>query len=86
MAKKTAVHPSERVAASRIYVVNDSRHDPLRNRLVRAANRAQALRHVAQDSFNVEVATQNTLVFLVGQGVPVEDCRPDGPDAEHEGS
>ncbi len=83
MSKKTAIHLAERAPTTRIYVVNDSRRDPLRNRLVRATNRAQALRHVAQDSFTVDIATQNTLVFLVGQGVPVEECRPDGPDAEH---
>lgn len=43
-------------------------------RLVRASNRAQALRHVAED-FTVEVPTQDDLVKHVGDGVKVEDAR-----------
>lgn len=65
----------------RIYVVNDTRANPTRNRLVRASNRAQALRHVAQDAFAVDVASQNTLVHLLSHGVPVEDAGAD-PAAE----
>lgn len=60
--------------STRIYVVNDTRANPSRQRLVRATSRAQALRHVAQDSFAVEVAGQNALVFLLGNGVQVEDA------------
>lgn len=43
-------------------------------RLVRANNRAQALRHVADD-FEVEVPDQDTLVKHVSAGVKVEDAK-----------
>ena len=43
-------------------------------RLVRASNKAQALRHVAED-FTVEVPTQDDLVKHVSAGVKVEDAR-----------
>lgn len=42
-------------------------------RLVRAPNIAQALRHVAADSFVTTVASQDDLVALVAKGVKVED-------------
>ena len=58
----------------RIYVVHDTRANPAQQRLVRAANKAQAIRHVAQDVFAADVAGQNALVFLLGQGVKVEDA------------
>lgn len=41
-------------------------------RLVRAANAAQALRHVVRDTLTVELATQDDLVRLLGRGVKVE--------------
>lgn len=43
-------------------------------RLVRASNKSQALRHVADD-FEVEAATQEALVKHVSDGVKVEDAR-----------
>lgn len=43
-------------------------------RLVRAANPAQALRHVAKTSFDVRVSTQDDLVGAVADGVKVEDA------------
>lgn len=60
---------------SRIYIVHDTRANPSAQRLVRAANRAQALRHVAQDAFSVDIAGQNALVHLLSNGVQVEDAR-----------
>jgi len=44
-------------------------------RLVRAKNRAQALSHVAQSTFNIRVAGQEDLVSLLGQGTKVESVR-----------
>lgn len=61
--------------SSRIYIVAD-RAQPLSARLVRATNRAQALRHVAEDELVVEVASQDRLVELVSTGSVVEDARP----------
>jgi len=56
--------------ATRIYVVGDKQGAT--QRLVRAGNQAQALRHVAKDRFEVKVADQNTLVFLMENGAKVE--------------
>lgn len=58
-----------------IYTVANKKAAPGTNpRLVRATNRAQALRHVAED-FEVEVPTQDALVKFVSAGVAVEDAR-----------
>jgi hypothetical protein len=46
-------------------------------RLVRAANRSQALSHVAKTAFNIGVATQDELVTLLGKGTKVETARPE---------
>jgi hypothetical protein len=43
-------------------------------RLVRAGNRSQALRHVAKDSFDVSVATQDQLCDLIVAGTKVEEA------------
>lgn len=59
---------------TRIYVVTDTGAQPLRSRLVRASTRAKALRHVAENRFAVDVASQQTLVDLLGEGVAVEDA------------
>lgn len=67
-----------------IYEVHDARANPAQTRLVRAANRSQALRHVAQDSFAVSIATQNSLVFLIERGVKVEDASVDPAPAANE--
>lgn len=54
----------------RIYIVkdNDAR------RLIRAANVAQARNHVARDTLQVAVASQDELVSLVSGGARVEDA------------
>jgi len=67
--------------STRIYVVHDTRANPTGNRLVRATSKNQALRHVAQDAFAVDIAKQNSLVFLLEQGVKVEDA---GAESEPE--
>lgn len=63
-----------------IYTVAD-RTDPEACRLVRAANRAQALRHVAEDELRVEIPSQDRLVELITGGNVVEDARPVVADA-----
>lgn len=57
--------------SERIYAV----YHGTEGRLVRASNRAQALSHVAQSTFNVRVAAQDELVTLLGKGVKVESVR-----------
>ncbi|PJK07965.1 hypothetical protein CO610_07315 [Lysobacteraceae bacterium NML95-0200] len=56
----------------RIYVVTNSASSPTSQRLIRASNTAQALRHVANDTFDVVVASQDALVTLLGAGIQVE--------------
>lgn len=58
---------------NRIYAVTDGQ----KARLVRAANRAQALAHVARTSFACDVASQDELVDLVASGVEVETAGAD---------
>ena len=53
---------------TRIYRTNT----PTGSRLVRAANRAQAIAHVARDIIKADVATQDDLIALVAEGVKVE--------------
>lgn len=65
------------MSATRIYVISDTRAAPNRHRLVRAVSRAQAIRHVARDWIAADVAGQNTLVSLIGDGVKVEDAAAD---------
>lgn len=57
--------------SDRIYAVYHGNQ----GKLVRANNRAQALSHVAQSTFNIRVASQDELVTLLGQGVKVESVR-----------
>lgn len=58
-----------------IYTVANKKAEAGQNpRLVRANNRAQALRHVADD-FEVEVPSQDALVKFVSAGVKVEEAR-----------
>lgn len=64
--------------AQRIYIVEsrdarDAAGNPVRPRLVRAPNAAQALRHVAADSFVVNVASQDDVYLNAMAGVKVED-------------
>lgn len=55
---------------TRIYVVTCKGTE--NHRLVRATSQAQALRHVALDEYSVDVATQETLVDILGDGCEVE--------------
>ncbi len=64
-----------------IYTVANKKAEPGQSpRLVRANNRAQALRHVAED-YEVEVPSQDLLVKCVAAGVKVEDARDAEPTA-----
>lgn len=59
---------------TRVYVVADlggKRH------LVRAATPAAAIKHVADSMLSVNVASQDELIDLVQQGVPVESAGSD---------
>jgi len=60
--------------STRIYVVTDTGAQTFHGRLVRASTRAQALRHVVEPRFAVDVASQQTLVDLLGEGITVEDA------------
>jgi hypothetical protein len=67
---------------SRIYVIHDQRGSgPGDQRLVRAGTRAQALRHVAQDVFAVNIASQDALVRLLSSGASVEDAGAESEEA-----
>ncbi len=55
---------------TRIYAVK--RQSSGTTRLVRATSQAQALRHVALDEYDVDVASQDQLVNALGVGIAVE--------------
>lgn len=59
---------------TRIYIVQDAEV----RRLVRAGTRAQALRHVAEKTFHVAVASQEEIVWQLTAGNKVEDATTDG--------
>ncbi|AKJ28759.1 hypothetical protein [Caldimonas brevitalea] len=67
---------------NRIYLVSN---DAGMARLVRATHPSHALRHVAQDSFTVTVASQDECIELTLKGIPVETIKAeqmDLPDAD----
>jgi len=55
---------------TRIYLVTNTETN--KHRLIRAATRAQAIRHAASTMFDIEVAGQDDLVSLLSHGIPVE--------------
>jgi len=57
---------------TRIYAVTPKVSEAPQVRLVEASNQAQAMRHVAKDTMNVTVASQQDLVKALGSGVKVE--------------
>jgi hypothetical protein len=57
--------------AERIYIV----HGPQGTRLVKASLRQQALSHVANSTFNINVASQDELVKAIVDGIKVEQYR-----------
>lgn len=60
------------MATQRIYIVETPNGDI---RLVRASLRQQALSHVANSTFTVQVASQDDLVGAVTQGIQVENYK-----------
>ena len=64
--------------STRIYAVQG----PDTFRLVEAGSKQAALRHVAKDLFNVEVANQKTLVGAMTDGVKVEVAGEEPAQAE----
>lgn len=58
------------MSTTRIYLVTDVETN--KQRLIRAGNQAQAIRHAAQTRFDIEVAGQDDLVSLLSHGTPVE--------------
>lgn len=58
---------------TRIYLVKTMHESKvIAQRLVRAPNQAQAIRHVATESITAEVATQDECIALAAAGVKVE--------------
>ena len=49
---------------SRVYLVTG----PKVSRMVRAASKAQAVRHVVADEYDARVATQDELIYFFGHG------------------
>lgn len=72
------------MSSERIYLVSVNAANPMvgDNKLVRAANQAQAIRHVARGIIKAKVASQNDLVTLVGHGVAVETASAEPETAE----
>jgi hypothetical protein len=60
------------LATQRIYIVGTPTGE---TRLVRASIKQQALSHVANSTFTVQVASQDDLVQAVSKGVPVENYK-----------
>jgi len=60
------------MTAQRIYIVGTPTGEI---RLVRASLRQQAMTHVANSVFTVQVASQDDLVSAVTKGVPVENYK-----------
>ena len=59
----------------RIYVVTDN--ETQKQRLIRAANRAEAVRFASRTRFSVEAASQDDLVNLLPNGVKIEVSKVD---------
>jgi hypothetical protein len=63
--------------STRIYVVGPKLKadgDKEQRRLVRAANNVQALRHVAEDTLAVAVASQDDVFTLAAAGKKIEEA------------
>lgn len=60
---------------TRIYLVTDTESG--KQRLIRATNKPQAVRHASRNKFSCEVAGRDDLVSLVATGCPVEEAGAD---------
>lgn len=65
-----------------IYLI--TQHDNDRQRLVRAANKSAAIRHVAADMLGAQLAAQDTLAELLQNGLRVEDAGQPSTDEQDE--
>jgi len=74
------------MSTTRIYVVRPKKPGAETPRLVNAASRNAALRHVAASSLTVDVAGQNELVDLIGKGVKVEVPGLEATDDDKDGA
>lgn len=61
--------------AIRIYVVTNNATQE--QRLIRASNRADAVRYASRTSFSVDAASQEDLVKLLPKGVQIETSKVD---------
>ena len=68
-------------AKTRIYIVRNL-VDASGARLVRAANKAAALRHAARTSLTVALATQDDIVNALSRQIPIEDVGADEVEQE----
>lgn len=68
-------------AATRIYNLDIPVDIVAQARLVRAATRAQALRHLAELLINVSVASQEDIIAAMTNGVKVETAGEEAGDA-----
>lgn len=69
------------MAKDRIYFVGAGNTE----RLVRATRGTAALRHVAEDTYTVRLATQNDLEALLAKGVKVETAEAPPPEPAAQG-
>lgn len=60
--------------STRIYIVTNGASGP---RLVKAANQAQAIRHVTKPLYKASVASQDELVAALVKGAKVEEAKDD---------
>lgn len=64
------------IVVTRIYIIAGKDADPAAGRLVEASSRAQAIRHVAEDTLTCRVAGTLDVARLMGMGAKVEVARP----------
>lgn len=65
-----------------VYLVSTGADDAKVERLVDAANKAQARNHVARETVTVGLAKQAELFRLAKAGKDIEQATPDAPEAE----
>lgn len=69
-------------AKPRIYIVRNTNTVANTTRLVRAQNKAAALRHAARTSLTVALATQDDIVNALSRQIPIEDVGADEAEQE----
>ena len=76
---KTRIYTVEPVIVLRVGGTPDVNAGP---RLVRAQNKAAALRHAARTSLTVALATQDDIVNALSRQIPIEDVADDAAEQE----